>query len=304
MFAGSAWVRPYFLPGWWSAAYLVLGGFLFSTHSAVQRALVAALMCLFACISWLAASRRYHAIADTPTSRLATAAQGYVELMGRSTVQPGGHTLGFAAIPACVWYHYVVYRQRHSQAGWERVQSQRSDDTFLLVDDTGQCVVDPERAEVLTTHRRTWYSNRYRHRVEYLLPEDRLYALGLLTTEGGAATPLDKRRDVSVRLAAWKRDPGNLLARFDANVNGQIDTEEWERAREVAVQEVDQEHFEIRQQPGVNLLRAPEDGRPYLLSNRDPASLATRYRWWSWLHLCVFLAAGVAGLVWRRQALG
>jgi hypothetical protein len=59
---------------------------------------------------------------------------------------------------------------------------------------------------------------------------------------------------------------------------------------------VAQEHGEIRRQPGVHILRAPVDGRPYLLSNRDPDRLMRRFRWWSWFHLAVFMVAAATAL--------
>jgi hypothetical protein len=40
-----------------------------------------------------------------------------------------------------------------------------------------------------------------------------------------------------------------------------------------------------------HLLRAPADGRPYLLSNRAPLALARGYRSWAWLHVIVLIVA-------------
>jgi hypothetical protein len=49
-------------------------------------------------------------------------------------------------------------------------------------------------------------------------------------------------------------------------------------------------------------LRAPADGRPYLLSNRAPLALARGYRFWAWLHVIVLIVAVVAVLVLLRLA--
>ena len=60
---------------------------------------------------------------------------------------------------------------------------------------------------------------------------------------------------------------------------------------------VEQEHRAIRQQPGVHVLRAPQDGRLFLLSPLSPQSLRLRYLLWSALHLS---AALVVLVVWVR----
>lgn len=157
-------------------------------------------------------------------------------------------------------------------------------------------MVDPDGAEVVNAHRKTWSDGDYRHMAKYLLPGDTLYALGELATLGGARTTLDKRSDLSALLREWKRHPSQLLARFDADQNGLIDLAEWEAIREAAGQEVDNQHRELRLSPDIHVLRAPPDGRPLLLSNQDPDWLARRYRRWSWFHLAVFLATAVCGL--------
>jgi hypothetical protein len=60
-----------------------------------------------------------------------------------------------------------------------------------------------------------------------------------------------------------------------------------------AEREVDALHGEMRLEPGIHMLRAPSDGRPFLLSNRDPDDLVRSYKLWAWFHLSVFVAASV-----------
>lgn len=296
----SVWLRQLkadFLHAAMSAGYVAVGGFAAYAQEPLARVLTLAVLAAISFPVWLAAYRRYRLVADTPSSRVASASQGYVELVGRSDVHPGSQTLGYSALPPCVWYRYWVEREQDG-GGSVQVDSGRSDDTFLLVDDSGHCVIDPDQAEIDTTHRSTWNQGGYRHRAEFLRPDDTLYALGELVTLGGAAAPLDRGADVSALLARWKRDRQLLLARFDRDGDGEIDLEEWASARQAAEQEVDAQHRQIRLQPGVHLLRAPADGRPFLLSNRDPRRLMRRYHWWAWFHLGVFVLAALVALYW------
>ena len=46
-----------------------------------------------------------------------------------------------------------------------------------------------------------------------------------------------------------------------------------------------------------DLLRKPKDGRLFLIANELPDKLGSRYRFWSWAHLVIFIGAGCAGLI-------
>ena len=81
---------------------------------------------------------------------------------------------------------------------------------------------------------------------------------------------------------------GRLRARFDADRDGEIDAREWDEARREARREVEAQHRELRNQPEISLVRRPDDGRLYLISDLDSARLARRWRRWSWLQLGLF----------------
>ena len=268
-----------------AATYLAAGAVLFYRASTLLRGTGLLIIILGAGVGWLAASRRYHLIVDTPTSRIASAAQGYVELQGRCQLHPGSLPLGFRSGPPCVWYRYSV--QRIGDSGPRPIGRGQSEETFLLDDGSGQCIVDPNRIEVTTSLRRSWQEGDYHVSLEYLRPGEPVYALGYLTTTGGTHLELDKRVDTSALLAAWKRDADTLHARFDANGDGEIDLHEWQRARAAAEQEVASQHLELRLGSTIHVLGAPPDGRPFLFSNRAPKQLASRFRYWSWFHATV-----------------
>lgn len=253
-----------------------------------------ALIAAISFFAWTSNFRRGRAIADTPTSRIGSAAQGYVELYGsarsnQKLVQAKG-----GSIPG-VWYRCKTY-QMNSERKWVMTDETVSESLFEINDGSGMCLVDPDDAEVITTHTRTWYEGQYRHEEEQLFARDFIYVLGEFHTKGGAHELLSHREDVSALLAEWKRDPEWLKKRFDLDGDGEIDLREWELARKAAAREVEENHRELRQQPGVHVMRRPASGRMYLISNLSPQQLKRKYQWWSAIHLGIFFA-GLAGVI-------
>ncbi len=257
------------------------------------------MVAVVAFFAWILSLRRLLAIGSTPTSKVASAAQGYVELEGIARAHPGGALVSrFTQLP-CVWFQYTIEERRHD-GKWHRVESGRSDDSFLLEDATGQCLVDPEGAEVLPRSSETNMKGLdWRCRESLILPGDRLCALGEFSTIGGETADLDLEHDVGELLAQWKRDKPALLARFDLDKDGQIGEREWMLARAQARRDVRKTHDEIRSQPGTNILHKPRDGRLFLISNVDARKLQRRYSIWAWLHLAVLLTA-IIGSAWMH----
>jgi hypothetical protein len=245
--------------------------------------------------AWTANFRRYRQIHDLPTSKVASAAQGYVELFGHAENIEGAPVVSKLTGLPCCWYRYTIER-KGSDDKWEYADSGESNDHFFLVDDTGQCVISPEGAEIITSGHETWEQGEYRY-TEWLLPQkSRLYAIGEFSTSSGAVLELDERRDVSELLADWKQDRAELVKRFDLNDDGNVDLKEWELARLQARREVRRRHAEFRTRDGVHLLRKPRDGRLFLLADQLPEKLGRRFALWSTAHLVFFFAAGIAAL--------
>ncbi len=241
--------------------------------------------------AWVGNQRRSRLILDTPTSRIASAPQGYVELTGRAKQAHDIPLLSKLTLLPCVWYRYIIEQERNDNKGYNIVEQGTSDDTILIDDGSGQCFVDPDYAEVITRHKQVWKKGDCRY-TEYLLsPLDTLYAIGEFTTLGGPNSNLDSKGDLNALLAEWKRDKARRHERFDLNKDGQIDPGEWELAVLAAKREVAKQHGEIRLKDGVHVLRKPGDGRLFLLSNLPEENLARKYVLWGGFHLLTFVGA-------------
>jgi len=99
---------------------------------------------------WLHIARM---VEDTPTSRIRSAAQGYVELAGRCRALDGTENIAPLTQRPCVWWRYHVQRRTGSGSSsnrrtkWQKVSSGRSEQPFLLSDGTGDCIVQPAGAD-------------------------------------------------------------------------------------------------------------------------------------------------------------
>lgn len=247
--------------------------------------------------------RRARIIEDTPTSRIRSAAQGYVELTGMIRYFVGQPVVAPLTQQACAWYHFVIERKEttthrgSSSTRWNTVEEQNCDRPFECSDATGVCVIDPRGAEIHTLHKDVWYggtrwpshgpdrkrswfsSSDYRY-TEYRLHEsDPLYALGEFRTVNPDKSDGKLSDEVKHVLRTWKADWDKLLAQFDSNGDGQIDLQEWEQVRQAAEKQVTEQRLERAPRPALNIMTKTDDfRRPYILSTQPQTKLATRFR--------------------------
>ena len=259
-------------------------------------------MAAISILAWLSALNRLRAIRDTPTSKIASAAQGYVELSGRG--HPfGDPLLGKLSLLPCLWYRYRI-EQRESGNKWKTMDTGESDDTFILRDDTGECVIDPEQAEILTLHHDQWHDGDYRYTEWKLIEHDSLYVIGQFRTQGGSSVEFDTHAELNALLAEWKQDMPALLKRFDLDNDGTLNAQEWMLARSAANREVARMMREAQAQPDINIVGRPRDGKLFMVSNLGQDKLARRYLLWSWAHLLIFFGAlGGAGWVLQKTTI-
>jgi hypothetical protein len=272
-------------------------------------------------------------IEDTPTAKIRSAPQGYVELEGVGKLMDGPPIIAKLSGLPCVWYRYKIEQQvkthykGHTQTRWDVIEKDESTETFWLQDDTGRVVIDPEGADVTPRHKDSWRSSSnlgsmarpvnvtsfiashtghgtYRLTEERINPGERLYALGLLKSVSSYTSQPTVGEDVREMLKDWKKDQPTLLQRFDLNKDGKIDETEWRLARAQARRETMKNRQEqvIHSTDGLSVLGPTRDGsRPYILSAFTQAELTKRYKLWAALYAgaCFFL--GLAA-VWVFNA--
>jgi hypothetical protein len=249
-------------------------------------------------VGWLGSIRRWRSISDTPTSQVATAAQGYVELIGRGKQLQGLPLVSPLNGLPCLWYRYTI-EEKGNDGKWHTQSSATSEASFIINDGSGECLVDPDGAEVLSIHKDSWTIGDERY-TQWLLLEERIYVLGQFTTRTGLDLQLNRDEDIKALLAEWKQDHPQLLKRFDLDGDGQVSLREWELARSAARREIEARHREARNSADLHMMHYPEGGQLYLISNLQPAKLARRYQWWAWGHLLVFFG-GLAGAAYSYQ---
>ncbi len=277
---------------------------------------------------------RSRIIDDTPTSKIRSAHQGFVELEGRGRLMKGTPITSPLSKKKCLWYSYKIEHQvkeldigpknSHalSKTRWETLDSGVSDNLFLLADDTGICVIDPDGATITPSFSKTWYgsqkyqashtgsvdailartsifaNNKYRYTEKRIDTGEDLYILGRFKSIGGRREKLDKRGEVRDLLAKWKTLPNFLLAKFDENGDGEIDLQEWQNVINAAEQEVENSFSERLVQPEIHTISKPIDSRrPFIISVEEQAAIANKYRWYSRGNMVSFFLSGIA-FVW------
>ena len=261
---------------------------------------------------------RKRIIEDTPTSNIRSAAQGYVELSGVGKLMEGSTITGPLTGITCTWYQYTIEEHRSSgkNSHWVTVDKGISDSLFLLIDDSGEAVIDPEKANVTPSTTDIWYGHnrhqepggngtkrkkgffssmgRYRYTEKRMHPNDPLYAIGLFDTVGGAGYEFNMDGDVGNLLREWKKNSEQLLARFDENKDGEIGMQEWQKTRATALKQVQNQHADQQAAAPVHMLGKTCDlRRPYLLSALPQSDLLKRYSRYSICMIVTFFVAGI-----------
>ncbi len=253
---------------------------------------------------------RKRVLQDTPTALIRSASQGYIELQGYAELMDGDPIYAPLSSRPCTWHRHKVeeknrnYRGSGSRSDWRTVDRGVSDSLFYIVDSTGRCAIDPEGASVTASSRDVWYGNsripsrlnktsgwlrftgisqlgrNFRYTEERIEPGDPLYALGDFTTHGGAGAAFDRSSDVREVLRGWKQNNAAMLARFDANNDGEIDLGEWDAARDAAALEVDKKRAGIAAAPPVDVLGHASGSRnPFILAAKTEAEMLARFHW-------------------------
>ena len=192
--------------------------------------------------------RQALAVTGTATSYIRSAAQGYVVLVGEGSPLPGRPIVAPFSGKACVWWatqvdSLVKTEEVINSRAFERRTSMAS---FLLKDGTGECLVDPDSAEIHAATKEVWYGNMHDGDV---LREAR-HERGL----GDDCRYVEERIELHQRIVA-----SGYLRTVHAQTAADPD-----RSASAA--------------PGTNMLCPPSDGRRFMLSTVSEDALAKQLR--------------------------
>lgn len=240
---------------------------------------------------------------DTPTSKIRSAAQGYVELYGLLSGHGSSLNAPLTGEP-CLWWNYRIEEYQRSgnnkHHNWRTLESKRSDALLRLEDSTGHCLIDPAGANVMPVSRQVWYGNlrhplngqpqhwlsaallgrrRYRYTEERLHAGEPLYAIGHFYSRGGGHQVVDLDHMQSTIIREWKQDFPALLKRFDRNGDGQFDDREWNNVRRAALRQAKEQQQQLIRAPLGHYMRKPDENQPFILSSHGEDELARRLRW-------------------------
>lgn len=248
--------------------------------------------------------RRARIIQDTPTSKIRSAVQGYVEVIGKLKYLAKEPVVAPLTGSACAWYHYKIEEERKThtskgtQTSWHTIEEQTSDRAFQCEDDTGVSMVDPRNAEIHPAQSNSWYghsrwpssgpgtsrgffssSGRFRYSEERLHQDDPLYILGLFRTIDPNKAHGDLNEQTRTLLKLWKQDQATLLEQFDTNNDGQIDPQEWENVRQAAELKASQQMLSRADRPSVNMITKTGDfRRPFIISTKPQEKMIRNFK--------------------------
>ena len=227
----------------------------------------------------------------TATSKVASAAKGFVELSGIARALNSEVLRDPITHKPCVWYHFETEERKRwgKNSDWRVIDSATSARPFVLDDGTALCAImtlqatiDRRKPEVIKK------SSTLRHRVWRICAGDPLYALGHMerlasgeldaqpsagaTGRPPAQTSYDRAKRVNEiageLLRSWKTNRKELIARFDADGSGTVDWREWEKAQAEA-RAIAEKRVGEAKAPGPEETKTPDAK----LSKRSSASI-------------------------------
>ncbi len=262
---------------------------------------------------------RLRTVTDTPTARIQSASQGYLELTG--TARPHrGLTAGPLTGTPCIWYRYSVEerKRRGKSEHWVRIEGGDCPTPFALDDGSGHCIVEPTRAHLKLHRRDRWRgpqrsprnrergwlfsSDRFRFTEERIEDGDPIYLLGYFETPRRG--PEERERLQRALLRVWKQDPARA-ARFDRDGDGSVSPEEWELVRNEAATLAERAESDQASKLATPRVRDTGDARqPFVISTYTEEDLASGLRWQAFGATAAALVLGVAATLMLLARLG
>lgn len=218
----------------------------------------------------LSCIKRKRVIEDTPPALVRSAAQGYIELPGSAELMDADPIYALLSGRLCTWYQFrVEHRETRDHNGKRRSRTPRRYDGADA----------------------SWWAQamgrmggQYRDTEQGIEPGRAIYVVGDFITHGGAASRADSGVQTVELLREWKRDQTAILARFDANGDGEIDLQEWETVRVAAARAVAETQPGADAPPPVDVLAKTGDRqRPFIIAAAAVTEdqIVARYHRWA-----------------------
>lgn len=263
-------------------------------------------------------------IADTPQSKIRSAAQGFIELKGKVALLGNNPLKAPLSGEDCCWYYYRIEQEITTpnadgsvSTNWEIIDSGQSARAFKLQDDTGECVINPMKSDVKPHVKSSWRgsslsskntgsisaglwtgivscatSNQFRFTEHRIDPGDTTYALGYFTTFPTSENPMKgiKEDQLSSHLLAKAGKSGEKINKVKNHMEKLFGSKLNHMLDEVNLSIEDWDTYvklndKIEQ---VNYLSKKE--RPYIISTFSEKKLVSKYRWQSFFSTFGFLA--------------
>ncbi len=215
---------------------------------------------------------------NIPTSKIKSAAVGYVELKGRVRAfanQP--FKTPYSGI-SCVWYR-IEDNNTSGELVWENSIDRQSTEPFVLEDETGRCYIFPEGANVTVRSFTPIVIGDDSYIEEYIAEGEWLYVLG-------EHHPIPEANSTSTKTEAkyiftrWLQEKMKLIDKYDVNNNGILDSSELRTIKK------DAEYLaEIKLQgnrkdtENLGFVKIPKDERHhFIISSQSEVALIKQHR--------------------------
>lgn len=262
---------------------------------------------------------------NIPTSKIRSAAMGFVELNGLA--KPRKEIKDPIDNLPCCWWQCVVQEDVGDRRELRKVIT--FPELFYLEDDTGKVLIDPQEAEFMYIHeKKIKLDSNNRHKFEPVLVgwgldctgwfgtlkkmriilrtirvSEQIYVLGELTHRYDYLE--ERKRKFIIHLGQVKEDTGKM-ALADSNKDGTIDAIEWDAfCTKLEEEFLKEETARGEQVPDSDKLvvKRPQTNHSFIISTRSELELL---KWFKFLSIGGILSgiAAIAFGVWRALSQG